>query len=93
MFDDRAVRGVVADYIRENFLYARPDHALSDEALLLDDGIVDSMGAVELVAFLEQRFGITIPDDEITEDNFATISTIAQFIARKLRPPALNVRP
>jgi acyl carrier protein len=84
VLDDRDVRAAVARYILENFLYARPDHPLGDDDRLLDDGIVDSMGAVELVAFLEERFGIAIPDDEITEDNFGTIAAISGFVARKL---------
>jgi acyl carrier protein len=84
MVDDRSVRTAIAGYIRENFLYARPDYALREDARLLDEGIVDSMGAVELVAFLEDQFGVSIPDDEITEDNFGTIASIAQFVGRKL---------
>jgi acyl carrier protein len=86
--DDRAVRDAVVHYIRENFLYARPDYVLGDDARLLDDGIVDSMGAVELVAFLQDQFGIAIPDDEITEDNFGSIAAIATFVGRKRRSAA-----
>jgi len=85
--DDRSLRDAVTGYIRENFLYERPDYPLQDDDRLLDDGIVDSMGAVELVAFLEERFGIAVPDDEITEDNFGTVAAIAAFVARK-RPSA-----
>ena len=84
MVDDRTVRTAIAGYIRENFLYARPDYVLRDDVRLLDEGIVDSMGAVELVAFLEDQFGVSIPDDEITEDNFGTIASIAGFVSRKL---------
>ena len=83
MSNDRSIRAAITGYIRENFLYARPDYPLSDDDRLLDDGIVDSMGAVELVAFLEDQFTITIPDDEITEDNFGTIAAIAGFVGRK----------
>jgi acyl carrier protein len=86
--DDKVVREAVAAYVRENFLYARPDYVLRDDARLLDDGIVDSMGAVELVAFLQDRFSIAIPDDEITEDNFGSIADIATFIGRKRRNAA-----
>jgi acyl carrier protein len=81
--DDRFIRSVIAGYIRENFLYARPDFQLGDDDRLLDEGIVDSMGAVELVAFLEDRFEISIPDDEIVEDDFSTIAAIAGFVIRK----------
>ena len=81
--DDRAVRAAVATYIRESFLYARPDYVLADDARLLDEGILDSMGAVELVTFLQERFGIVIPDDEITEENLGSVAEIARFVSQK----------
>jgi acyl carrier protein len=79
----RAVHRAVTSYIRDNFLYDRSDYPLHDDDRLLDDGIMDSMGAAELVAFLEQRFGVAVPDDEITEDNFGTVTAIATFISQK----------
>ncbi|MDQ3950240.1 MAG: acyl carrier protein [Gemmatimonadota bacterium] len=71
-------------YITENFLYARPDYVVAEDEHLLEKGIVDSMGMVELIAFLQDRFGVDPADDEITEDNFATLRRLAAFVARKL---------
>jgi acyl carrier protein len=88
VLDDHEVRATVAAYISENFLYASPDRELGADDRLLDDGIVDSMGAVELVSFLEERFAIAVPDDEITEDNFGSVADIARFVAEKRRSAA-----
>jgi acyl carrier protein len=71
-------------YITENFLYARPDYVVAEDEHLLEKGIVDSMGMVELITFLQDRFGVEPADDEITEDNFATLRRLAAFVARKL---------
>jgi acyl carrier protein len=71
-------------YITENFLYARPGYVVADDEHLLEKGIVDSMGMVELLTFLQDRFGVEPADDEITEENFATLGRIAGFVARKL---------
>ena len=71
-------------YITENFLYARPDYVVSEDEHLLEKGVVDSMGMVELITFLQDRFGVEPADDEITEDNFATLQRIAAFVKRKL---------
>ncbi len=71
-------------YITENFLYARPNYVVAEEEHLLEKGIVDSMGMVELITFLQDRFGVEPADDEITEDNFATLRRIAGFVMRKL---------
>jgi len=86
--DDRAVRAAVVTYIRETFLYAQPDYALAEDARLLDEGILDSMGAVELVTFLQERFGIAIPDDEITEENLGSVADIARFVGQKRQAAA-----
>jgi acyl carrier protein len=78
---------IVADtraYITENFLYARPDYVVAEDEHLLEKGIVDSMGMVELITFLQDHFGVEPADDEITEENFATLRRIAGFVVRKL---------
>lgn len=70
-------------YITDNFLYARPGRVVGEEEHLMERGIVDSMGMMELIDFLEDRFGVQPADDEITEENFATLARIAGFVARK----------
>ena len=71
------------EYIRENFLYTRPDYVVGEDDHLLGKGIVDSMGMVELLTFLQDTFGTRADDAEITEDNFATLRRIADFVLRK----------
>jgi acyl carrier protein len=71
-------------YITENFLYARPNYVVGEDEHLLEKGIVDSMGMVELITFLQDQFDVEPADDEITEENFATLQRIAGFVARKL---------
>lgn len=70
-------------YITDNFLYARPDRVVGEDEHLMERGIVDSMGMMELIDFVEERFGVLPGDDEITEQNFATLARIAAFIERK----------
>ena len=47
---------------------------------LLSMGIVDSMGVLQIVNFIEEHFGIKVEDEEITIDNFRTISAVARFV-------------
>jgi acyl carrier protein len=70
-------------YITENFLYARPNYVVGEDEHLMEKGVVDSMGMVELITFLQDQFGVEPADDEITEDNFATLRRIAAFVDRK----------
>jgi acyl carrier protein len=80
---EHQVRETVRGYIRENFLYMRPDFVLGDDDALLERGVVDSMGVAEMVAFLEEEFGISTSDDDISEANLGSLNAIARFVCRK----------
>jgi acyl carrier protein len=71
-------------YVRENYLYARPDFVLQPMDSLLQTGIVDSMGVMELVAYIENEFGVALQDTEITEQNLGTLYHITRCVESKL---------
>ena len=77
------VRKDMRGYIEDNFLYMHPDLELADGDLLLSLGVVDSFGFVELVEEIQGRYGITIQDVEITEENLGSIDAITAFVTRK----------
>jgi methoxymalonate biosynthesis acyl carrier protein len=66
-----------------SFLRTRiPRAGLADEEDIFELGFVNSLFAMELVLFVERKFGFEIPDDELTLDNFRTIKTMAELIGR-----------
>jgi acyl carrier protein len=77
------VRQELRAYIDENFLYLHPGIELKDEDEFLTLGIVDSLGFVELVEEVQSRYGITVEDVEITEENFGSIDAITSYVERK----------
>lgn len=77
------VRGELRSYIDENFLYLHPGVELKDDDQFLTLGIVDSLGFVELVEEVQTRYGVTVEDVEITEENFGSIDAIAAYVERK----------
>lgn len=77
------VKTQLRTFIEDNFLYLRPDTQLADGDDLLAQGILDSLGFVELVEEVQARHEIAVADDEITEQNFGSIDAIAAFVARK----------
>ena len=77
------VRGEIRAFIEENFLYMRPDLELQDDDDLLGLGVIDSLGFVELVEEVQERYGIQVQDAEITEDNFGSVSALVAFIDRR----------
>ena len=70
----------VRDYVTENFLYMRPDFSIGENDSLLGKGIIDSMGVIEVITFVQDEFGITIADDDITEENLGTLAAIARYV-------------
>lgn len=81
------VAEIIRNFIRENFLFDG-DVELVDDASLLDEGIIDSTGVLELVQFLDEEFSITIEDDELIPENLDSVSRAAAFVAAKIKPGA-----
>lgn len=67
-------------FVDENFLYMRPDFELRDDASLMGTGVVDSMGVMEVIAFLEEEFDVVVDDVDVTEENIGTLDAIAAYI-------------
>jgi len=77
------LREKINDYIVENFLFGDTE-PLSDDAMsLLDNGIIDSTGVMELVAFLEGDFGLEIADEELVPENLDSVANLVGFVTRK----------
>ena len=72
----------VRDFVTANFYVADPK-SLEDRTSLLDQGIIDSTGVLEVIVFVETTFGITVEDSEMLPENLDSIERIADFVARK----------
>ena len=77
------LRAELRQFIVENYLLTRDDGSLGDSESLTARGILDSTGALELVLHLEERYGVTVQDEELHPDNLDSIDKIAAFIERK----------
>lgn len=74
------IRSRIRGFVDENFLYMRPDVELGGDDSLMGNGIVDSMGVMEMIDFLETEFDVSVPDEDITEENLGTINRIAEYV-------------
>jgi len=73
----------IRTYIANNILFSGDDYPYPDELSFLDQGIVDSMNVLELVSFVEDRFGVQVNDREIVPDNFDSVQNLAAYVRRK----------
>ncbi len=69
------------DYISTEIAYDRSDRLQPDEQLL--DGALDSLDILRLVVFVEERYSITIGDDDLVPENFATVVALAELLRSK----------
>jgi acyl carrier protein len=72
----------IRTFLVDNFLFGRSEELRDDERLL--GNVVDSTGVVELVVFLQERFAITVEDDEVTTENLGSVQNAIAFIEKKL---------
>ncbi|CDZ45253.1 acyl carrier protein [Neorhizobium galegae] len=78
-----AFENSVREFIAENFLF-RADAEVSNNQSLLESGVIDSTGVLELIAFLEQTYGITVADEEIVPENLDSIDNMTSYLTTKL---------
>jgi acyl carrier protein len=74
------VRDRVRSFIRESFLVDE----FSDHESFLASGIIDSLGVMQLVSFLETEFSVQVQDSDLVPENFDSVERVAAFIERKL---------
>jgi acyl carrier protein len=83
MTETQNVKTDLLGFVEDNFLYLKPELEVTTADDLLALGVIDSLGFVELVEEVQTRYGITVTDLEITEENFGSIDAIARFVDRK----------
>lgn len=71
---------VIKDYISRELVRDPALLPVADETSLLESGILDSLSLLQLVVFLEGRFGITVGDADLLPENFATVNTICAYL-------------
>ena len=73
----------IREFVAENYLFTSNGFNMGDQESFLESGVVDSLGVLELVAFVEDSFGIEVPDDDVIPANFDSVDNLAAYISRK----------
>lgn len=86
------IRDKIRTFLVENFLVLDDATELDDGESLLEMGIIDSTGVLELVGFIEQAFGLGVQDQEVIPENLDTVDNVVTYVAGKLAiAPAKSV--
>ena len=73
----------IKHYILENYLFTDDVTALASGDSLLERGIIDSTGVLEIIAFLEEEFGVVVEDEEMVPENLDSVDNLVAFVERK----------
>jgi acyl carrier protein len=74
----------IREFVVRNFLFGQPGTGIRDDQSFLETGIIDSTGVLELVAFLEQRYSISVADRELLPENLDSIDNVSRYVTGKL---------
>ncbi|WP_322507818.1 acyl carrier protein [Anaerolinea sp.] len=78
-----SIEELIRTYIAQNILFSSNGFPYPDDASFLENGIVDSMNVLEIVMFVEEKFGIKVEDAEIIPENFDSVTQLASYIRKK----------
>ena len=70
---------ILLDYVKNDLARGRAPNLTEDDDLL-SAGILDSLGILQMVAFIEKQFGIQVPDEDVVFDNFYSISALSDYL-------------
>lgn len=73
----------IRQFVVDNFLMGQDSSRLKDDTSFLEEGVIDSTGVLELVAFLEETYEIKVEDEELVPENLDAIGNISAFLQRK----------
>jgi acyl carrier protein len=77
------INAQIRDYIAKNLLFSDSGFPYKDDDSFLNEGIVDSVGVMELVSFVDHEFGIKVDPSEVAPENFDSVSKLAAFVNKK----------
>jgi acyl carrier protein len=74
------IRADLQEFIVSNYLFGDATRMPADEESLVEDGVIDSTGILELILFLEERFGIEVRDTDTVPQNLGSIANLTRFV-------------
>jgi len=81
--DTDTIRNELRQFIEETFFIGEDTDDLADADSFMENGVIDSTGILELTSYLEERFEITVEDDDMIPDNLDSIDNLVRYIGAK----------
>ncbi|MEI8306836.1 MAG: acyl carrier protein [Chloroflexales bacterium] len=78
------IKDRIREFIVANCLFGDTSTELNDDTALLDTGIIDSTGVIELVLFISEEFGLEIPAEDMLPNNFNSINRLSDYVQQRI---------
>ena len=82
-----AIEAQIKQFLLDNFVYGGSADDIADDASFMANGIIDSLGVLELISFAEAEYGIEVADEEVLPENFDSVQALAGYIRSKQEAP------
>ena len=82
-YTEQELKQLIKDYLNEEFIYDENEDELTDNFPLIEEGIIDSMGIMRIVSWLEDDFDIEINPEDLLLENFENVNAILNFILKR----------
>ena len=80
---DPTIPARIREFIARDLLFSPDGFPYADDTSFLEEGIVDSLGVMELVGFVQNEFGLLVDQDEVLPENFGSVALLAGYVERK----------
>jgi|SRR5882724_5265492 len=80
---DQDLERLIQDHLTSHLLYVEEGYEYDQDTSFIGEGLIDSMGVMELVSFVQSAFHIDVEQDDVTPDNFDSVNQLAAFVRRK----------
>jgi len=80
--DSSMVSNKVKDFLKKEMFRKKGNDEIGDDMNLLESGIIDSLGLIRLIEYLENTFSLNIPDEEVLAENFESMSAIVALLGK-----------
>jgi acyl carrier protein len=84
-YTEEQIEALIKDQISQEFMYDKNTDILTNDYPLIEQGIIDSMGIMRMINFLEEQFGITVEPEDFLLEFFETVNAIKSFTITKMQ--------
>ena len=78
------IEAQIKQYVVDNFVFGGDPDEITPETSFMENGIIDSLGVLTLISFVEETWGIVVADEDVIPENFDSVRSLTNYVSSKL---------